>query len=320
MKRTTKLLSILFLLAILLIPATPAFAKGPFDGGPVIFGGNYTLESGKTLDGDLVVFGGNVVIEEEALVKGSIVVFGGTVTLDGTVSEDVVLIGGSGSMGAKSIVKGDLVTVGGSVSRAEGARVEGEFRSEPAIEIPAPTVPDVPNVPTPPIMVDSKPFSSAYLTLGFAILMAALSMLLTLFLQPQMDRVGEAIVRQPILAGGFGLLVVFASIVTVITVIFLPVVWLLGVASLGSEAGKRFTRMIGQSWAPVFSAGFGTFLLVLVVNGIGLFPCIGWLLAPLPIGLVCIGAVVLTMFGSRAYPPAMAAPAPGPSEALPPAS
>ena len=78
MKPVTKLLSVLALLALLLIPVSPAFALelGPYDGGPVIFGGNYTLKSGDTLNGDLVVFGGNVTIEEDALVEGSIVVPG----------------------------------------------------------------------------------------------------------------------------------------------------------------------------------------------------------------------------------------------------
>jgi len=106
MKPITKLFSVLALLALLLIPASPAFALGPYyDGGPVIFGGNYTLKSGDMLDGDVVVFGGNVSIEEDALVKGSIVVFGGNVTLDGVMEGDLVIFGGAGSLGPKSVVE-----------------------------------------------------------------------------------------------------------------------------------------------------------------------------------------------------------------------
>jgi hypothetical protein len=328
MKRTTKLICILALLALLLIPASPALAKGPLDGGPVIFGGDYKLNSGDTLNSDLVVFGGNVVIEEDAQVKGSIVVFGGNVTMNGTLDSDLVLIGGTGSLGEKAIVGGDLVTVGGSVSRAEGAVVKGETRNEPTIEIPAPTVPQVPAAPQPTNINFSNPIGSAIQTMVMAIVMGALAMLLVLFLHPQMDRVAQAAVRQPVLMGGAGLLSFFAIVVLAITIILIPVAllaafillplaWVLGITSLGMELGDRFTRAIGQNWAPTLSAGFGTFLLMLVVGGIGIMPCVGWIV-PFLVGLVGIGAVALTVFGSRAYPPAAGAPAAGPSEALPP--
>ena len=36
------------------------------------------------------------------------------------------------------------------------------------------------------------------------LIVAGLAMLLTLFLQPQLERVSDAIIRQPVVAGGFG--------------------------------------------------------------------------------------------------------------------
>ena len=338
MKPITKLFSVLALLALLLIPVSPAFALelGPYDGGPVIFGGNYTLKSGETLNGDLVVFGGNVSIEEDALVEGSVVVFGGNVTMDGTMQGDLVIFGGAGSLGSKSVVEGDLVTVGGSVSRADGSVVKGEITNEPAIEIPAPTIPDVPAVPVVPSVPQSpdgfnfNPIGSAFSTLLFAVVLGGLAMLLILFMQPQMERVAQTAFTQPVLVGGVGLLSIFAIIVSFVTIILIPIgllalfivlplAWVLGIVSLGMEVGERFTRAIDQSWAPALSAGFGTFLLMLVAGGIGMVPCVGWLV-PGIVGLVGVGATALTVFGSRTYPPAMGAPAPGPSEALPPAS
>ena len=339
MKPVTKLLSVLALLALLLIPVSPAFAMqlGSYDGGPVIFGGNYTLSSGDTLNGDLVVFGGNVTIEEDASVEGSIVVFGGNVTLDGTMQGDLVIFGGSGSLGPKSVVGGDLVTVGGSISRATGSVVKGNITNKPAIEIPAPSipaVPAVPNVPNPPVIVDHfNPVRDAFGTLVFAVIMGALAMLLTLFLQPQMERMTQAIVSQPVMTGGVGLMTLiaapFALLLMIVTIILIPVAalalillgaaWVFGTVSIGLEVGERFTRAINQTWAPVLTTGFGTFLLFLVAGGIGLIPCIGWVLEFL-VALVGIGATVLTVFGSRTYAPAMAAPAPGASEPLPPAS
>lgn len=342
MKPITKLFSILALLALLLIPVSSAFALGLDlgDDGEVIFGGNYTLKSGDTLNDDLVVFGGNVTIEEDSLVEGSIVVFGGNVTMDGTMEGDLVIFGGAGSLGPKSVVEGDLVTVGGSVSRAEGSVVKGDITNEPAIQIPAPvipnvpSVPDVPNVPETPIMVNNfNPVWDAFGTLVFAVIMGALAMLLALFLQPQMERMTQAIVGQPVMAGGVGLMTLviapFALLLMVVTIILIPVAvlavillgaaWVFGTVSIGMEVGERFTRAINQTWAPVLTTGFGTFLLFLVVGGIGLIPCVGWVPEFL-VSLVGIGAAVLTVFGSRTYPPATAAPAAGPSEPLPPAS
>lgn len=338
MKPITKLFSVLALLALLLIPVSPAFALeiGPYDGGPVIFGGNYTLKSGETLNGDLVVFGGNVLVEEDALVEGSVVVFGGNVTLDGVMEGDLVIFGGAGSLGPKSVVEGDLVTVGGSVSRADGSVVKGEITNEPAIQIPAPSIPNVPNPQSPnlPVQVDVvNPIANAIQTLVMAFVMGGLAMLLSLFLQPQMERMTQAVTSQPVMAGGAGLLTLvvapFALLLMVVTIILIPVAalsvillvaaWVFGVIALGLEAGERFTRAINQNWAPVLTAGFGTFLLVLVTGGIGLIPCFGWMLE-FVLALVAIGASALTIFGSRTYPPATAAPAPGPEEALPPAS
>ena len=65
MKNKIRYMSLLLLLALLLVPTSSVYAQGPGNGnGRVIFGSNFTLESGDTFDGDLVLFGGNVTIEE----------------------------------------------------------------------------------------------------------------------------------------------------------------------------------------------------------------------------------------------------------------
>ncbi|RJP53712.1 MAG: hypothetical protein C4583_04055 [Anaerolineaceae bacterium] len=339
MKHATKLFTLLVLLMLVFLPTASARAMGPFDGGPVIFGGSYTLESGNTLSGDLVVFGGKVTIEEDATVKGSIVIFGGNITLDGTMTQDLVLIGAAGSMGEKAVIEGDLVMVGGSMSRAEGARIEGEIRDETTIEIPAPTIPEVPQIPeVPPVPevtqpdISINPLGSAFGVLGQAVLIAALAMLLSLFMRPQMERVADTLVRQPLVAGGVGLLTVFVSplvalfmVVTIILILAVPflalglfLAWLFGLIAIGFEVGERFTRSIGQDWSPTLTAGFGTFLLVLIAEGVGLVPCVGWTV-PFLLGATSVGAVVLTILDSRKRP-IVAAPASSLDEPLPPAS
>jgi len=144
-------------------------------------------------------------------------------------------------------------------------------------------------------------------------------MLLTLFLQPQLERVSDAILRQPVVAGGFGLLTAvlapFVLLILVVTIILIPVAflalvvlplaWLFGMIALGQEVGDRFAKAVNQTWAPVLATGVGTFGLMLVGGYIGMIPCVGWLL-PFLIGIVAIGGVIMTMFGTRSAPGTMA--------------
>jgi hypothetical protein len=326
MKNTFKFLTLMLALALLLLPASTVYARSASGGlldGRVIFGDNFTLESGDTLTGDLVVFGGNVTIEEEAVVQGDMVVIGGNVNLNGTVTGSTVSIGGSTSMSETAVVKGDLVTVGGSLSRDPGSEVEGEIITNipaPNIQIPnVPSPPSVPNPPSPPnppdVNFNFNPFWNFLRMFGTAIAVSLLAMLASLFLQPQIERVSQAVFGQPVIAGSFGLVTIIAAIVAsgilTLTLILIPVAflvllvvplaWLFGLIAIGTEVGERFTHAINQTWAPPLTAGLGTFLMMIVVGGIGLVPCAGWLVLAL-VALLGIGGVVLTLFGSRSYP------------------
>jgi cytoskeletal protein CcmA (bactofilin family) len=347
-------------MGFLLIPTHSARAQGSSDTGKVVFGENFTLDSGETLAGDLVVFGGNVKVEKDATVKGSVVVFGGNIDLaedatihgdtamiggnmdiNGIVEGDIFILGGQISLNETAIVRGDISAMGGDIHRDPKAQVEGnvvENIPAPTIEIPKvpniPKIPNVPNVPSVPsvpnVKVNVNPFGDALNVLFRALAVAVLAMLLTLFLQPQLERVSDAVVRQPIVAGSFGLLtailapfVILILIVTLIlipvallAVVVLPLAWLFGVIALGQEVGERFTKSINQSWAPVLTTGFGTFLLMLVGGYVGMIPCVGWLL-PFLVGLAAVGGVIMTWFGTRSAPGAI--PSPGPVE-IPPAS
>jgi len=310
--------TLLFILALVFIPTQNVHASPLLD-GRVVFGDNFTLESGETLTGDLVVIGGSAVVEEDATVQGDLVVVGGSLNLDGTVEGDSAIIGGSAVLGDSAVIKGDLVTVGGAVSQAPGARVEGEVVTNvPAPDIRIPDVPSPPRVTIPPqpnFSFDFNPVTRAMQVLFTAILLAALSMLATLFLGPQMERVSQAVTSQPVIAGSFGLLTMvllpFVVVILAVTILLIPVsllvvvaaafAWLFGVIALGAEVGERFTKAINQSWAPALTTGFGTFLLMLVSGGIGMAPCVGWL-APFLVAMLGLGGVVLTIFGTQPYP------------------
>ena len=323
MKNTLKLFTLMLLLALIFLPTSAVYARASSSNlldGRVIFGDNFTLAGGDTLTGDLVVFGGNVKIDEGAVIQGDMVVIGGNVTMDGTVSGSTVIIGGSTTIGELGVVQGDLVTVGGSLTRDPGSEVQGEVVTNvPIPDIQIPAVPNVPNPPSPPnppdVWLNFNPLGTFFRMFGTAIAVSLLAILASLFLQPQIERVSQAMVGQPVIVGSIGLLTgvmaPFVLVILAITIILIPVVviaaaalalaWLFGMIAIGTEVGERFTRAINQTWAPPLTAGLGTFLMMLVVGGIGMIPCVGWLAVSL-VALLGVGGVVLTLFGTQPYP------------------
>ncbi len=341
MKLKTNLIRITLLLALLFLPTSAALAQSP-GGDVVLFGQNYTLESGETQNGSVAVIGGNASAEEDTKingdvaliggnlsllgdVKGDVAVIGGNLTISGTIDGNIVIIGGQALLSETAVVNGDIATIGGNVEKEPGAEVTGNITNNapPVINVPdvpnVPNVPNIPNVPntpeTPDVNVNVNPLWNVAGKIGQAFLVAIVGMLLTLFLQPQLDRVGGAITRQPFIAGGYGLLVfiiapvvIFILAVTIILIpialivgLAVPLAWLFGMIAFGQEVGDRFTKAINQTWAPVLSTGFGTFLLVLVTGLVNLVPCVGWLPSFL-ITLLAVGGVAMTWFGTRNAP------------------
>ena len=351
-----KIIPFILLLALLFVPTASVSAQSPDGGDVFLLGQNYTLSSDETLDGSLAVVGGNVTIEEGATVNGDVAVIGGNLSIDGDVNGDVAIIGGNLSVasnidgdvaviGGQAVltetvsIDGDIATMGGQVEKEPGAEVSGTITNNaPPMDIPevpaVPNAPDAPNIPnTPAFNMDFNPLWDVFNVVWRAFAVAAIAMLLTLFLQPQLERVADAVTGQPILAGSFGLLAVvvapLAIVIMTVTLILIPVAivaamivplaWLFGMVALGQEVGERFTKAINQSWSPVLSTGFGTLLLMLVVGFIGLIPCVGWLLSFL-VTLFALGGVVITWFGTRASFAGRIPPPPAAPLEIPPAS
>ena len=120
------------------------------------------------------------------------------------------------------------------------------------------------------------PFAQAFWIVFWAVFVSGFAMLLALFWQPQLERAGKVMVSQPLMTGAIGLLSFFVAAILFLTIIP-PVIaffaWLFGVVAMGSEVGERFTKSLNQTWSPVLSVGFGTFLLMLVGGAVGLIPC-----------------------------------------------
>jgi hypothetical protein len=310
-------------------------------------GGNCTLQEGDTLQDGLVVMGGNADLLAGSTVEGDVILLGGNLTANGLIEGDIAVIGGLAHLGNTAVVEGDVIAIGGQVQREGGARIEGEVSTDldsvfpfvipgriqiPGLEGITPFV-SPGEVYVPKFDMQVNPLASGLWVLLRSFMWAVLAVLVVLFIPNQTQRAAQTAASQPLASGGLGcatfvvlpLVIIFLAIticgipLSLLGLMFGIVAVAFGVIAVGLEVGKRLGQLLSQDWALPVSAGVGTFLLTLVVNGIGaVIPCVGWLV-PVLVGAVGLGAVLLTRFGARAYPP-QAAPYTTLAEApLPPA-
>ncbi|MGD8848828.1 MAG: hypothetical protein PVF18_03850 [Anaerolineales bacterium] len=309
--------ALLFVLVFTLMLPVTAFAAGPED-GRVVLGTDFVLESGETLEGDLAVIGGTATLEVDSVVTGTVAIIGGNLVADGVIEGDLAVVGGNVRFGAQAILEGDLVSFGGNVNRG-AAQIEGDFISGDELDFPLTFTLDE-------VFSDLNPVIRPFMWQSFgwsvmryffqAIMMAALAVLVVMFLPDQTRLVSDTIVEQTLLAGAFGLLTTVVApiliVLLIITICFaivgfvgvvvLVAAWVFGTIALGLEVGERLRKTTNAEFQPVVAAGIGTLIFSLVVNGIGFIPCVGWL-APFLIGAVGLGAVLMTRFGTRPYAP-----------------
>jgi hypothetical protein len=305
--------SLVVIFIALAIPVT-AFAGG-FEDGRVVFGTNFVLESGEVLDGDLAVIGGSATLEEGSVVTGTVFLLGGDIFAAGEIESDLVIVGGNANLGSNAVVGGDLVTFGASVNRGT-AQIEGDFIDGQALNFPT----DIRFADWDSNQLMRFPsyrysFVGSILAYLFTSLMlAALAVLVMMFLPRHTQVVADTVVSQPVLAGALGLLTAFVapilfillliticfSVVGIVGAVILAAAWVLGMVAMGLEVGNRLSKATNQEFQPVVAAGLGTLILSLVVNGIGLIPCVGWLI-PFLVGIIGTGAVLMTRFGRQEY-------------------
>lgn len=316
MKTRGKRLIFIMLILILAWPGT-ALAKELQD-DEVIFGGTFTLASGDSLDGNLVVFGGAVTLEQDSTVNGDVVLIGGTIEVGGLVNGNLVGLGGALRLNTHAVINGDLTTIGATLRREEGAQVSGQVNL--GVNLPfqfsTPEGLDLPGVSIPEVGFRFNPVLDVIWFFFRVFMWAALAILVVLFFREPAERVAQTAINQPIVSIGSGLLTAVLTpivlIIVTLTIILIPVsfigililaiAWLLGWVSIGLDVGRRIAKMFNQEWAPAIAAGVGTFVLYFVLSGFNeIAPCIGWFPRTL-VGLWGLGAVVLTRFGTQAYP------------------
>ena len=318
MNKYVRYIILIATLLVLVIPST-ALAKDLHD-DRVVAGGTFTLESGEILDGGLIVFGGTAAVEEDSIVEGDVVVLGGIATLNGLVEGNVVGVGGVINLNENATIEGDLTTVAASLNRDPGAQVNGQVIT--GIDVPAlsfmPNTIDIQAIV--PFEQTFNPFVfSFWRILWFlfrTLLWGALAALVAMFLPNPTTRTSNAIVNEPVMSGGIGLLAIIVTpivlVLLAITCILSPisllgamvlvVAWLFGRIAIGLEVGKRIAKSLNRDWSLPLMAGVGTFGLSLVLDSVGTFIyCVGWLL-PLVVGLFGLGGVILTRFGTKSYP------------------
>jgi hypothetical protein len=320
MKKYMKYIILIATLILLVVPSTAMAMELQDD--RVVAGETFTLEAGELLDGSLIIFGGTAAIEEDSIVEGDVVVLGGIVSVNGLVEGNLVGVGGVVNLKENAIIDGDLTTVAATLNREPGAQVDGQVIT--GIDVPAlsflPSTIDIPTITRFEPGFNFNPgVYSFWRVLWFifrTLLWGAFAALVAMFLPNPTTRTSEAIVDQPVMAGGVGLLAIIVTpillVLLAITCILSPisllgalvlvVAWVFGRIAIGLEIGNRIAKAFDREWPLPLAAGVGTFSLALVVDSVGTFIyCVGWLL-PVLVGLFGLGGVILTRFGTQSYP------------------
>lgn len=312
---------ILFSLVVLILvalPMTPALAQGQDRDDLVCTGDNLTLRAGETAR-NLLAFGCNIRIENGATVENDVSVFGGNATVSGTVNGSIVVFGGNVLITSSGVVNGNVSAIGGNIMQETGAIVRGSINRGFGPRSPFRTIlPVLPILPLAPLARDF--FEWGFNLIGSmitAIAFATLGALIVLFAPDPTRRVGQAVETRPLETAGVGCLTLIVLPVLVllftITIIGIPVALLLlfgailvgifGWSAIGLLTGEKILQALKQhEILPVVAVIIGVIVLMVV----GQVPLIGWLISLL-IVVLGMGAVVLTRFGTRAYPtpPAM---------------
>jgi hypothetical protein len=333
------------LLALLLASLTaPAFAQEPagdkfcaggsatVDAGTTVrnltlFGCSGSVRSGGTVTNDAVVVGGSLHIEQGAHVNHNVAVIGGSVAVDGEIGGDVSVAGGSVTLSDTAVVNGNVRIAGGSIQRAGGATVRGTVSQENN-----PRFPVLPRPAISPFPV-LRPFFGGFdflRSLFSAIALAALGAVLVVLFPAPVRRVSDTAQHSFVPSVGVGCLTLviapFILVALAITIIGIPLVVLLAIAgaaawyfgwiTIGCLAGERILLALNaRNVTPVLAAVVGVLLIALIGNA----PVVGGIVSAL-VGLLGLGAVILTRFGTRPYPhlaTAMALPGPAPVPASP---
>jgi hypothetical protein len=277
-----------------------------------MFGCGGRIQSGARVQRDVVSFGGDVVIEKDVRVTGDVVVFGGNVDIAGQVGHRVTVLGGSLVLEPTAVIQDDVNISGGLLDQKEGAVVQGRIIRGQTFSSGRVGI-------VPPAAVGGGIAGAVTgLVFGFirniiyALALAALGALTVVFMPRQTRQVSDTAQKSAMESMGVGCLTVFVGltlgILLIVTLCGIPfgllvllslvVAWIFGWIALGRMTGEKVLEAIKvREILPIVAVVVG----ILVLTIVSFVPVIGWLVG-LFIGLLGLGAVVLTRFGTRPYP------------------
>jgi hypothetical protein len=256
------------------------------------FGGTIVVDSNEVVCSDVTSFGGTVVIRGKVL--GNLVIFGGNVVIDGTVDGDVSLYGSKVALPQGAHVYGNIHLCGDRWSEGENSQLHGS-------------------------VFDCSGSVVSFLTndegLGVrfwsVLTWIALGILLTSLLPEHVMLVRTTArikMRRSLILGLLSVLlapavlaVLIALIISIplaiIVIVGLVAAWALGTVAIGWLIGEYILRSVApqQNTRPL-QVIVGLTVLILA----GSLPYIGWLIS-IGAGLVGLGAVFLSRFGTRLY-------------------
>jgi len=256
------------------------------------FGAAIIVDTNQVICGDLTSFGGIVAIN--GVVQGDVVTFGGKVIIAGTVDGNVDSYGGTVTLQSGSHVNGDLNLYAGGWTRGSGAEVNGNIIDHTRH--------------IGPLFFGGDEFRFPF---GPILMWGALGLLLIWLLPEHVMFVRTTVTSKPRRSLTIGLLsallalpvvvVLIALIITIpvaiIVALGLIVAWAFGTVAVGWLVGDHVVRKIAPHYntRPI-QVVVGLTVLVLA----GSLPYVGcWI--SIGAGLLGLGAVLLSRFGTRLY-------------------
>ena len=260
--------------------------------GPVF--GQSLVVDGQAVDcGDLTLFGSTLDVQGQ--VRGNIFAFGSNINIAGNVSGDVNLYGGTATLRSGSHVRGNINLFGGSERSEAGAFLDGAVKNQSQhISLWLPGINAGFVFPFWPMVT--------WVVLGLVLI--SLLPEHVMFVRTTV----ASKTRRSLLLGVLSLLLAPAVLVVLIALIIpiplailiaigLIAAWALGTIAIGWLVGEYIMRAIAPRHnTRLAQVTVGLTVLVLV----GSLPYIGWLVS-IGAGLLGLGAVFLSRFGTRLY-------------------
>ncbi len=256
------------------------------------FENTVTVGSGNVVCGNLTSFWGDVTILGE--VRGDVVVIGGNVDIEGRVEGNVTLYGGRLISHPGAYVDGDIHVCGGQPVQNAPLKLHGSFVGCPSGIVD---------------MLESD--AGIQFHFWYIVTWVVLGMLLTTLLPEHVMMVRTTVknkLRRSLALGLLSILLAPAILIVLLALIIpiplaiLVVVGLLAAWALGMVA---ISWIIGDAILQRIAPHLDTHLMqvcvgLIVLSLLGSLPYVGWLVN-IGVGVLGIGAVFLSRFGTRLY-------------------